>query len=531
MASHPNLLENTLDLPAEVTTLRWILGDQLDASHSWFLHQDPSVAYVVAELRQETDYAPHHLQKVCAFFAAMRAFAEQRAEEGHTILHLTLDATSEFSDLPALISGLILNNNIETFVYQRPDEMRLVEQLAAMRPPEGCKLTRVESEHFLLPFEEIKKYFSADKTVRMENFYRKMRKLHDVLMVGEEPRGERWNFDAENRKKLKKTDIDDLPAPLVFANDVSDILERLARHGVKTIGEPASSLVWPIDRAQALEQLGFFCDHCLPKFGTFQDAMTANSPHRWSLYHARVSFALNVKLLHPREVIDAAIMALNARPGEIDLAQVEGFVRQILGWREYMRGMYWANMPGYEKKNALGAKATLPEFFWTGKTAMRCLQEAIGQSLEYSYAHHIQRLMITGNFCLLAGVDPDAVDEWYLSIYIDAIQWVEMPNTRGMSQFADGGLIASKPYAASGNYVSKMSDYCSSCNYDVKRKTGRGACPLNSLYWRFMIKHRDRLARNPRIAMLFRGWDKQSDAEKAAILDYAESLLANIEDL
>jgi deoxyribodipyrimidine photolyase-related protein len=224
-------------------------------------------------------------------------------------------------------------------------------------------------------------------------------------------------------------------------------------------------------------------------------------------------------------------MALNARPGEIDLAQVEGFVRQILGWREYMRGMYWANMPGYEKKNALGAKATLPEFFWTGKTAMRCLQEAIGQSLEYSYAHHIQRLMITGNFCLLAGVDPDAVDEWYLSIYIDAIQWVEMPNTRGMSQFADGGLIASKPYAASGNYVSKMSDYCSSCNYDVKRKTGRGACPLNSLYWRFMIKHRDRLARNPRIAMLFRGWDKQSDAEKAAILDYAESLLANIEDL
>jgi deoxyribodipyrimidine photolyase-related protein len=213
------------------------------------------------------------------------------------------------------------------------------------------------------------------------------------------------------------------------------------------------------------------------------------------------------------------------------MAQVEGFVRQILGWREYMRGMYWANMPGYEKSNALEARNKLPGFFWTGETSMRCMREAIGQSLEYSYAHHIQRLMITGNFCLIAGIDPAEVDEWYLSIYIDAIEWVEMPNTRGMSQFADGGLIASKPYAASGNYVSKMSDYCSHCQYDVKRKTGHDACPMNSLYWRFMIQHRDRLAKNPRIAMLFRGWDKQSDAERKAILDYAEAQLAAIETL
>ena len=522
---------NILDLPRDITQIRWVLGDQLDASHSWFETIDPSIAYVIAELRQETDYAPHHVQKICAFFAAMRSFADARAAEGHVVLYLDLDTTAGFDSLPQLITELIQRNAISHFAYQRPDELRLLEQLAALRPPAGCTLQRVESEHFLLPFDEIPTFFKPDKAVRMENFYRKMRKRHQVLMEGDQPRGDRWNFDAENRKKLKKADIESLPAPLVFSNEVSAILERLQRHGVRTIGEAAEHLVWPINREQALQQLRFFCEVCLPRFGSFQDAMTSQSPHRWSLYHARVSFALNVKILSPNEVINAAVKALDDRPAEIDMAQVEGFVRQILGWREYMRGMYWANMPGYEKSNALEARNKLPGFFWTGETSMRCMREAIGQSLEYSYAHHIQRLMITGNFCLIAGIDPAEVDEWYLSIYIDAIEWVEMPNTRGMSQFADGGLIASKPYAASGNYVSKMSDYCSHCQYDVKRKTGHGACPMNSLYWRFMIQHRDRLAKNPRIAMLFRGWDKQSDAERKAILDYAETQLAALETL
>ncbi len=526
-----DLLLNTFDLPAGISQLRWVLGDQLDASHSWFSEIDPTVAYVIAELRQETDYVPHHVQKVCAFFAAMRNFADARAAEGHVVVYLDLDATADYASLPALIAELVQRNAVSHFTYQRPDELRLLEQMAALKLPTDCAIKRVESEHFLLPFEEIPAFFKPDKAVRMENFYRKMRKRHNVLMVGDQPRGERWNFDAENRKKLKKADIEALPAPLIFSNEMGTILARLERHGVRTIGQAAEQLVWPITREQVLQQLHFFCAECLPKFGSFQDAMTSQSPHRWSLYHARVSFALNVKILSPAEVIEAAVAALDARSDEIDLAQVEGFVRQILGWREYMRGMYWANMPGYEKKNALEATNKLPGFFWSGDTSMRCMREAIGQSLEYSYAHHIQRLMITGNFCLIAGIDPTEVDEWYLSIYIDAIEWVEMPNTRGMSQFADGGLIASKPYSASGNYVSKMSDYCSNCHYDVKRKTGKGACPMNSLYWRFMIQHRDRLAKNPRIAMLFRGWDKQSDAERQAILDYAEAQLAAIETL
>lgn len=524
-------LQNTLSLPPEITRLRWLLGDQLDASHSWFSTVESDVIYVLAELRQETDYAPHHVQKVCAFFGAMHRFAQRQAAAGHRVLTLDLDATAEFPCLDELVYSLCAQNALQRLEYQRPDEHRLLTQFAEMQLPEGCAKSLVESEHFLVPFDEIPKYFAPNKSIRMENFYRKMRKRYHVLMEGDAPRGDRWNFDAENRKKLKKSDLDDIPTPLTFCNDVSGILERLTRHGVVTIGAPATSLLWALDREQALDQLAFFCSTCLPRFGTFQDAMTAHSTHKWSLYHARISFAMNCKLISPLEVIEAAVAELDARPGEIGLAQVEGFVRQILGWREYMRGMYWANMPDYRNMNALDAKRRLPGFFWNAETGMRCLREAIGQSLETSYAHHIQRLMITGNFCLLAGIEPSEVDAWYLGIYIDAIEWVELPNTRGMSQFADGGLIASKPYSASGNYVSKMSDYCGSCQYDVKRKTGRGACPLNSLYWRFMIEHRERLARNPRIAMLFRGWDKQGDAEKTAVLDYANSLLDDLDAL
>lgn len=525
------LLENTLTVPPSTTRIRWILGDQLALSHSWFEQSDDTVLYVIAELRQETDYTLHHFQKVCAFFAAMRDFAETLASQGHNVLHLDLDSTAPFKQLPDLITALCASSAIERFDYQRPDEYRLMLLLDKLRLPEHCIKTCYESEHFLLPYREIEKMFTADKAVRMENFYRKMRQRFDVLMDGDQPRGGRWNFDTENRKKLKKQDIEALPVPLVFANDVSTFLERIERHKVKTVGVKVESIIWPINREQALAQLDYFCTACLPRFGTFQDAMTCNSLHRWSLYHARLSFALNCKLLHPREVIEAAIAALDTREREIDLAQVEGFVRQILGWREYMRGMYWINMPSYSRKNALDARRALPDFFWNAQTSMRCMREAIGQSLEFAYAHHIQRLMITGNFCLLAGIDPNQVDAWYLGIYVDAIEWVEMPNARGMSQFADGGLIASKPYAASGNYVSKMSDYCSSCHYDVKRKTGHGSCPFNSLYWRFMIKHRDRLAKNPRVAMLFKGWDKQSDAERNAVLDYAEGLIADLNSL
>jgi len=259
--------------------------------------------------------------------------------------------------------------------------------------------------------------------------------------------------------------------------------------------------------------------------------MTCQSENQWSLYHSRLSFALNSKILHPLQVIQQAIDSYENSKGAISLAQIEGFVRQILGWREYVRGIYWVNMPAYASKNTLEAKRQLPEYFWNGDTRMRCMQQSIGQSLDYAYAHHIQRLMITGNFCLLTGINPDEVDQWYLGVYIDAIEWVEIPNTRGMSQFADDGIVATKPYTAGGNYINKMSDYCKSCDYRIKEKTGDDACPFNSLYWHFMAQHRPRLEKNPRIGMVYRNWDKQTPQSQQATLKKAEYYLQNIETL
>jgi deoxyribodipyrimidine photolyase-related protein len=296
---------------------------------------------------------------------------------------------------------------------------------------------------------------------------------------------------------------------------------------VKTIGTvKAEEFQWPIDRSQSLQVLHYFIQHLLPGFGTYEDAMIQKS---WSLFHSRLSFALNLKMLHPDEVIQAAINAMEERPEEISYNQVEGFVRQILGWREFVRGVYWREMPAYAGKNFFQHQRPLPAWFWTGETSMNCLRHAIGQTLEHSYAHHIQRLMVIGNFSLLAGLHPDELDHWYLSVYIDAIEWVEMPNTRGMSQFADGGLIASKPYVSSAAYIDKMSDYCGSCAYAQKEKTGEKACPFNSLYWHFHHRHSDKLKSNPRIGMMYKVWEKMEN--QTAILRQAEDYLSRLDQL
>ncbi len=512
-------------------TLRLLLGDQLNRQHSWFDATDEQVVYLLAELKQETEYATHHVQKLCAFFSAMQSFATELEADGHDVLHLTLDETVAHDGLEALLQHLCGEHSITRFEYQRPDEYRLLEQLRGLRLGSGVTSEEADSEHFLLPFTEIEQQFASGKHKKMEFFYRKMRQRFDILMEDGEPYGGKWNYDTENRRKLQADDLRDIPAPLLFSNDVSEILQRLDRHEVKYIGARQEKLPWPVTRTQALELLEYFCAVCLPNFGRFQDAMTCQSEHQWSLYHSRIAFALNSKMLNPLEVIERALEAFHEADETINIAQAEGFVRQILGWREYIRGMYWANMPDYRELNSLDAARALPDFFWTGETEMKCLQKAIDQSLAHAYAHHIQRLMITGNFCLLAGIDPDQVDAWYLGIYIDAIEWVEMPNTRGMSQFADGGLVATKPYAASGNYVNKMSDYCKECHYDVKEKESAQACPLNSLYWHFMDRHRDRLADNPRIGMLYKNWDRQSKQSRDAVLARAEHNLVNIENL
>ncbi|HEY7885157.1 MAG TPA: cryptochrome/photolyase family protein, partial [Cellvibrionaceae bacterium] len=444
---------------------------------------------------------------------------------------LNLDDTTKDADLPQLLTRLANEYSCDAIEYQRPDEYRLAEQLKAFSTAIDKPVRQVESEHFLLRFTDIDDYFTPNKHQRMEAFYRKLRMRFNVLMHDDKPEDNQWNFDADNRQALKAADIEKLPEPLLFNNDISRIKARLSRHGIKTIGRVDDHLLWPINRQQSRDLLAFFCQYCLPFFGRFQDAMTAETERRWSLYHSRLAFALNSKMLSPLEVINTAIGAYRQRKGTIELAQIEGFVRQILGWREYVRGVYWANMPGYAHTNQLQAERPLPGYYWHGNTRMHCMNQAINQSLDYAYAHHIQRLMVTGNFCLLAGIHPDAVDSWYLGIYIDAIEWVEMPNTRGMSQFADGGLIATKPYAASGNYIQRMSDYCKSCFYDVKQKTGERACPFNSLYWNFLQQHREQLSTNHRTAMMYRNWDRMEPSARKAILSHAQNLLADLDGL
>jgi deoxyribodipyrimidine photolyase-related protein len=511
--------------------LRLILGDQLNAGHSWFRQTDDQCLYLIAELKQETGYVKHHVQKICAFFAAMQSFATALQQAGHRVLYLTLDDTADAADLPALMRRIIAEHGIRLFEFQRPDEYRLLEQLRAFAASLDIPVHECDSEHFLLPFDEIGRHFKPGKAHRMEMFYRRMRKRYDLLMTDGEPIGGQWNFDRDNREPLTPEAIAQLPAPLSFSNDVSAILARLERHGIEHFGRPMPTLLWPVTRRQARDLLTFFCAELLPRFGRFQDAMTAVGDARWSLYHSRLSFALNSKMLHPKQVLDAALNAWQQDPQRISLAQIEGFVRQILGWREFVRGLYWANMPGYATRNALEAQRPLPAFFWNGQTRMRCLRESLGQSLDYAYAHHIQRLMVIGNFALLAGLDPDAVDNWYLGVYVDAIEWVELPNTRGMSQFADGGLLASKPYAASGQYIDRMSDYCNGCRYRIRERSTEHACPFNSLYWHFLQRHRARFESNPRMALVYKNWDRQTEESRRALLARADWCLNHLDQL
>ena len=508
-------------------TIRLILGDQLNQQHSWFSEVNEKVTYAVMEVRSETDYVQHHIQKVLSFFLAMRAFADDLKAQGHQVVYYNLDDQSNQQSFSLNIKTLVKSGGFERFEYQLPDEFRLDEELNELSTSLDIETDVVESEHFYTGRLEMKELFDKKKSKGwlMESFYREMRKKHDLLIdLNDKPIGGKWNFDQSNRKKLPKNHKP--IAPKLFQRDVSELVQLLEKHGVKTIGSvDTKNFVWPVTRKEAEEMLDFFVAECLPLFGDFQDAMTVGE---WSLYHSRLSFLMNSKILSPKEVIDRVVEHWEENQETIDISQVEGFVRQIIGWREYMRGIYWAKMPNYEQENQLNHTNKLPEFYWTGKTKMNCMKQSIQQSLQYSYAHHIQRLMVTGNFALLAGVDPNDVDEWYLGIYIDAIQWVELPNTRGMSQWADGGLVATKPYVSSANYIDKMSDYCSSCYYSKKEKVGEKACPFNSLYWNFIDQHIEKWEKNHRMGMMVANWKKQDPEQKVKILERAQYVLDNI---
>ncbi|MCB9287126.1 MAG: cryptochrome/photolyase family protein [Lewinellaceae bacterium] len=500
--------------------LRLILGDQLNIRHSWFEEQNEEVLYVLMETLSETGYVRHHIQKIAGFFQAMRAFARELQERGHQALYIRLDEEANQQTISKNMLHLVEKYGIREFEYLLPDEYRLDMELKKLCESLPAKTRACDTEHFLTRREEVAEFFKGKKTYILESFYRHIRKEYGILMEadGETPLTGRWNYDQENRKKLPGKQ--EIPSPLHFQHDVSDIVDMIRRMGVETIGSiPAKDFPWPANRKECLQLLNHFVKNQLHLFGTYQDAMTERS---YLLFHSRLSFAMNVKLLHPLEVVEACIKHWKKNQDAIDISQIEGFVRQVIGWREYMRGIYWAKMPAFAEMNFFGHQAQLPEWYWTGKTKMNCLKHAIGQSLEKAYAHHIQRLMVTGNFALLLGVSPDEVDQWYLGIYMDAIEWVEITNTRGMSQFADGGIVGTKPYVSSANYINKMSDYCSGCRYDKKAKYGQGACPFNSLYWDFYDRHRDKLADNPRIGMMYRVWDKMDGEERGKILKQAE---------
>ena len=508
-------------------TLRLILGDQLNSNHSWFKSVDDSVTYVMMEIRTETDYAQHHIQKVVGIFAAMQNFANQLKSNNHNLIYLHLNDENNLQSFQDNIQNLISEHEFNHFEYQLPDEYRVDQDLIELCNTISIPSKSVDSEHFFTSRNELGDFFQGKKTFLMESFYRAMRKKHVVLMDGDQPLTGKWNYDSDNRKKLPK---DHKPtSPLIFDNDVSEILFEINKTNIKTIGSiDANHFLWPINREQSLELLDFFATECLSLFGSFQDAMT---PNEWSIYHSRISFSMNIKLISPKEVIDRVTLEWQKRSDEIKYHQLEGFVRQIIGWREYMRGIYWNQMPDYATLNYFNNSDKLPSWFWTGTTKMNCLKEAINQSLNYGYAHHIQRLMITGNFALLAGVHPDEIDAWYLGIYIDAFEWVQITNTRGMSQFADGGIVGTKPYVSSASYIDKMSNYCGSCYYKKAIKTGDKACPFNSLYWNFYDKNESKLAKNPRIGMMYNVWRKMKPEVKTALLEQADYYLKNINDL
>jgi deoxyribodipyrimidine photolyase-related protein len=501
--------------------LRLILGDQLNLQHPWFSDGENAV-YTLMEVRSETDYVLHHVQKIVAFFAAMRAYASELQKQGFKVQYLKIDDEDNLQSIPKNLEILAKKHQCSTVELQLPDEYRMHEMLEKWAQSTNLDVQWHDTHHFLSSRTDLKEHFKGKKTYIMESFYRKMRVKYNLLMQPNgQPVGDKWNFDHSNRKNFGPKA--EMPPIKFFSRNVEDILQSINDAGVKHFGNiNPQQFIWPVTRSESLEMLEWFAENALPQFGTFQDAMHTNN---WSLYHSRLSFAMNAKILSPIEVVERCISEWKSRQDEIDIAQIEGFVRQIIGWREYMRGVYWAHMPEYAELNFFQHQKKLPAWFWTGKTKMNCLKHAIGQSLDHAYAHHIQRLMVTGNFALLAGIDPDEVDQWYLGIYIDALEWVEITNTRGMSQFADGGIVGTKPYVSSANYIKKMSNYCKGCHYDSSIRYGEKACPFNSLYWHFYDRNRDKLEKNPRIGMMYRTWDKMNPDEKVKILQHADGLL------
>jgi deoxyribodipyrimidine photolyase-related protein len=508
-----------------MTTLRLVLADQLDRAVAALAGLDAGADVVlIAEVAEETTYVPHHRQKIALLFSAMRHFAEVLTADGVHVDYVRLDDPANTGSLGGEVARAVARHGAARVIATEPGEWRVRRAMDGWEASIGVPVEIRADDRFLCSRDRFAGWMSGRKAPRMEHFYRDMRRLTGLLMDGDAPAGGRWNYDADNRGRLPKEVV--VPARPRFAPDVTtqSVLDLVAARFPDGFGD-LEPFGWPVAREQALAALEAFVADQLPGFGDYQDAMKRGEP---LLFHARLSAALNIGLLRPMEVCRAAEAAFRA--GDAPLNAVEGFIRQIIGWREYVRGLYWHFMPGYAGTNALAATRPLPGFYWTGETDMACIAETVGEIRRSGYAHHIQRLMVTGNFALLAGLAPVEVEAWYLAVFADAYEWVELPNTHGMALYADGGIMASKPYAASGAYIDRMSDYCGGCRYDPKVKAGPKACPFNPLYWNFMIEHRARLAGNPRMALPYRTLDRMDARRVSEIRADAGRILAALEE-
>ena len=513
-------LPNPKPVPVKVRNLVIVLGDQLDAQSSALQEFDSAQDVVwMAEVAEESTHVWSAKQRTAVFLSAMRHFAQDIREQGLPLVYTQLDDAENRNTLALQLDHAITQLRPASLVLTAPGDWRVLQALRAVAAEHHLPLDLRDDTHFFSTVREFAAHAEGRKQLRLEYWYRELRKKYGILMDGKDPVGGQWNFDADNRESFGKAGPQNVPPPTRFEPDTTtQQVITLVNTQFESHPGTLHTFGWPVTRAQALLELDAFIDQRLPLFGQFEDAMWAGEA--W-LYHSHLSCALNLKLLNPREVVQAAEGAY--RSGAAPLPAVEGFIRQILGWREYVRGIYWTQMPDYLQRNALDAQAELPAWYWTGNIDMACLKDAISQTLEHGYAHHIQRLMVTSLYALLLGVKPQAVHAWYLSVYVDAVEWVELPNTLGMGQFGDGGLMASKPYVASGKYIQRMGNHCKGCKYDPAQSTGPQACPYTTLYWDFLNRHQVLLKKNPRMAMQLKNLARLDTSARDAIAAQANA--------
>ncbi len=497
-----------------------VLGDQLSEGLSALREADKSSDIVVmAEVTEEAGYVKHHPKKIALIFAAMRKFSNKLQKDGWDVRYAQLDDTDNAGSIMGELLRRAQQTGASEVICTEPGEWRLINKLTHA----PIKTRILQDDRFIASHAEFETWAEGRKALRMEYFYRDMRRKTGLLMEGDKPAGDKWNFDHDNRKAAP--DDVSVDGPLWFEPDaeVEEVLALVEARFGDHFGD-VRPFGFATTRAQALEALTYFVEHALPRFGDYQDAMLEG--HQF-LYHAVISPYMNIGLLGPLEVCQAVEKAW--QNGDVPINAAEGFIRQIIGWREYVRGIYFLEGPEYPTRNVLRQNRALPDFYWGSETKMNCVSHAVAQTKEQAYAHHIQRLMVTGNFALLAGVDPHEVHEWYLAVYADAFEWVESPNTVGMSQYADGGVIASKPYVSSGAYINRMSDYCKGCAYKVSVKTGEDACPFNLLYWHFLDRHRERFSNNARMGNMYRTWDRMDKERRETVLKDAEVWLGRLD--